>query len=99
MTDFRNALFHLMPEEIRKSFTSLDKEQTLVTDQQPNDIRVEPSRDQIDVQWSLSQWRDLRMPQFVVEEKDGADFDEADVPDEIREVQSVFPSFYASMNN
>ena len=99
MTDFKNALLHLLPEEVRKSFSTLDAEQTRVTAQQPNDIRIEPSVEEIGVQWSLSQWRNLRTAPAGQNDLDGTDFNEADLPGEIQEVRSVFPSFYASMNN
>ena len=98
MTDFKNALYHLFPEPVRTTFNSLDKEQSDAMSKQPNDIRVEPSESQPGVEWSLSQWQNLRLSQLIPHQ-DGQDFAEAEaVPSEIREVQSIFPSFYQSMH-
>ena len=98
MTDFKNALYHLFPETVRTTFNSLDKEQSEAMSKQPNDIRVEPSENEVGVEWSMSQWQNLRLSQLI-SNQDGQDFAEADaVPTEIREVQSMFPSFYQSMN-
>ena len=98
MADFKNALLHLLPKEVRKSFDTLDAEQTSDSSRQPSDIRVEPSVD-LGVQWSLSQWKGLRIPQMAQNFGDGTDFGESELPDEARQVQTIFPSFFASMNN
>ena len=97
MTDFKNALYHLFPESIRATFNSLDREQSEAMSRQPNDIRIEPSGEQPGVEWSMSQWQNLRLSQLLPP-SNGQDFAEAEVPTEIREVQTMFPSFYQSMN-
>ena len=98
--DFELALVKLLTDDTKKTFAKLDSEYAYEVNGFEGEGRVEPAHQPVDLQWSLSQWRDLRNQEIQgpSTHNDGAIFDPAqNQPEEISTLATLFPNFYASV--
>ena len=99
LRDFEQALFRVLTLEAQELFKGLDNEFANSTSGQLDTARLEPAASQTDPKWSLSQWSNLRLTQVFDSQKEAANesFSQDKQPVEIRNLQSCFPGFYASI--